>query len=96
MIRYYSAKHESNCRRMRALTLAELLVCLGMMSVVLGVGGLCFAQVVRLRTAQERYNARLDATDYLFRRVAKADLRECGRIEFPVLQWRRMAGSMGS
>ena len=71
MIRYYSAKHESNCRRMRALTLAELLVCLGMMSVVLGVGGLCFAQVVRLRGAQERYNARLDATDYLFRRVAK-------------------------
>ncbi|MFH1604671.1 MAG: prepilin-type N-terminal cleavage/methylation domain-containing protein [Pseudomonadota bacterium] len=71
MIRYHSAKHESKFRRMRALTLVELLVCLGIMSVVLGVGGLCFAQVVRLRGAQERYNYRLDATDYLLRQVAK-------------------------
>ena len=58
-------------RRDGAIALAELLVCLGMISLVLGLGGVCFVEVIRLSGAQERYNQRLDASDYLLRRVAR-------------------------
>ena len=58
-------------RRDGAIALAELLVCLGMISLVLGLGGVCFVEVIRLRGAQERYHQRLDAADYLLRRIAR-------------------------
>ena len=52
-------------------TLIEMLVSIGVISTVLGLGGLCFAEVVRLRGAQDRYNERLAVADYLLRRVAR-------------------------
>jgi len=61
--------------RPRAFTLAELLVCLGMIAMILAASGMCFAQVVRLRGAHERYSNRLASADYLLRRIAR-DVRE--------------------
>ena len=61
--------------RERAFTLAELLVCLGMIAMILAASGMCFAQVVRLRGAHERYSNWLASTDYLLRRIAR-DVRE--------------------
>jgi len=53
------------------LTLAEVLVTLGIMGTVLGLGAMVFAQVIRLKAAQDRYYRRLDASDYLLRRIAE-------------------------
>ncbi len=56
---------------MAGWVLAEMLVCMGITGVVLGLGGIVFAQVIRLKGAQDRYYWRLDASDYLLRRIAR-------------------------
>ena len=67
--------NRSRRMRARAFTLAELIVCMGMIAMILAASGMCFAQVVRLRGAHERYSNRLASTDYLLRRIAR-DVRE--------------------
>ena len=59
-------------KRARAFTLMELLVCVGIISMILGVCGTIFAEVIRLRGAQDRYNVRLDGAEFLLRRVSRA------------------------
>jgi prepilin-type N-terminal cleavage/methylation domain-containing protein len=52
-------------------TLIEMLVAIGIVSLVLALGALAFAEVIRLRGAQDRYNLRLTAADFLLRRIAR-------------------------
>lgn len=58
-------------RRAAGFALAEMLVCVALLAVILSAAGLCFAEIVRLRGTQERYNRRVDAADYLLRHVAR-------------------------
>ena len=67
--------NRSERMRARAFTLAELLVCMGMIAMILATSGMCFAQVVRLRGAHERYSNRLASADYLLRGIAR-DVRQ--------------------
>jgi hypothetical protein len=49
----------------------EVLIALGIISVVLGFGAVVFSEVARLRGAQDRYNRRLASVDFLLRRIAR-------------------------
>jgi len=70
-----AAMNRSKRMNARAFTLVELLVCIGMIAMILAASGMCFAQVVRLRGAHERYSNRMASADYLLRRIAR-DVRE--------------------
>jgi len=52
-------------------TLMEVMVAVGIMSVALALGAVAFAEVLRLRTAQGRYQERLAAADFLLRRFER-------------------------
>jgi len=54
-----------------AFTLIEVLVAIGIIGTILGICGVCFAEIVRLRGAQDRYYGRLDAADYLLRKIER-------------------------
>jgi len=58
-------------RTVIAMTLIEVIVTLGIISFVLGVGGVLFAEVIRLKTAQDRYFRRLNASDHLLQWIAR-------------------------
>ena len=62
-------------RRMKpdaaALTLMETLISIGIINMILLMSGVCFAEIIRLRGAQNRYNERLLKADYLLRRVER-------------------------
>jgi hypothetical protein len=49
----------------------EVLMSLGIISLVLSLGALAFSEVVRLRGAQDRYKQRIAATDFLLRHIAR-------------------------
>jgi prepilin-type N-terminal cleavage/methylation domain-containing protein len=57
--------------RAGGFTLMEMLISIGVISLVLSLGALAFAEVVRLRGAQDRYKQRLTAADFLLRRIAR-------------------------
>lgn len=64
-------------RRQAAILLGEMLVCLALLTVIIGISAVSFAEIVRMRGMQERYNRRVDAADYLLRAVAR-DVRAAG------------------
>jgi len=69
--------HRNQSRLGEGFTLIEVIVSIGLITTALGLGAMCFAEVVRLRGAQERYTQRLNAADFLLRRVAD-DVRSAG------------------
>ena len=73
-----------------------MLVAIGTISLVLAMGAVAFAEVIRLRGAQDRYNRRLMSADFLLRRIAR-DVRP-GRAFLPArncpLQVRRRRRSL--
>jgi prepilin-type N-terminal cleavage/methylation domain-containing protein len=58
-------------RRCSGFTLIEMLIGIGMLTVVFSISGMAFAEIVRTRGAQERYLQRRDAAVHLMRLVAK-------------------------
>ena len=54
----------------RAIALMEMIICIGITGLLVSLGGVCYAQMIRLRGAQERYNARRLTAEYLLRRFA--------------------------
>ena len=52
-------------------TLIEMLVTIGITASILTLGGICFAEIIRLRGAQNRYFVRLQAADHLLRRIER-------------------------
>ncbi len=61
--------------RASAIALAEMLVCIGLLATITSIAGVCYAEMIRMRGAQERYEARLMSADLLLRRIA-GDVRE--------------------
>lgn len=59
-------------RRRGAFTLIEMLVSLSVLVVVLGLMGMMFAEIMRLRGAQDNYARRRDAALHVLRDVARA------------------------
>jgi len=55
----------------KGFTLIEMLSTLAVTATVLTLGGLCFAEVVRLRGAQDRYRQRVKAADFFLRAVER-------------------------
>jgi len=61
--------------RASAIALAEMRFCIGLLAMITSIAGVCYAEMIRMRGAQERYETRLMAADLLLRRIA-ADVRE--------------------
>ena len=53
------------------ITLLEVLVSLGIVSLVLGVGAILFAEIIRLKAAHDGHFRRLNACEHLLQRVAR-------------------------
>jgi prepilin-type N-terminal cleavage/methylation domain-containing protein len=66
-----NASRKESAGREDGFTLIEMLVAIGIISLVLALGSLAFAEVIRLRGAQDRYNQRLTSADFLLRRIAR-------------------------
>lgn len=64
----------------RALTLMELIICVGIIGVLISLATMAFAEVFRTRGAVDRYSARASAAEWLLRKVA-ADVRAARGIE---------------
>ena len=55
----------------RGFTLIEMLVSIGIVNIILVLGGLCFAEIVRMRGARDRYYERLAAAQHVLRLVER-------------------------
>ena len=55
----------------RGFTLIELLIAIGIINIILVLGGLCFAEIVRMRGARDRYYERLAAAQHLLHLVER-------------------------
>lgn len=66
--------------RRRAVTLMELVICVGIIGVIIALAGMAFAEVLRTRGAVDRYTARAEAAQWLLRKVT-ADVRQARGIE---------------
>ena len=74
-------------RRAAGMTLFETMIFVGILITILSLGAICFAEVMRLRGSQQRYQQHLDAADYLLRRIAK-DVRAAQAFEGSAAEFR--------
>ena len=89
-------------RTTSGLTLVELLVSIGIINAILVMGGICFAEMIRMRGARDRYHGKLAAAEYLLRSVerdvkgARGILIACGdyRADDKTLILRRQDGEV--
>jgi len=63
----------------RGFTLIELLISIGIINIILVMGGLCFAEIVRMRGARDRYYERLAAAQHVLHLVER-DVKGAGEI----------------
>lgn len=61
-------RHTQKARR--GFALLEAMVCIGITGLLVSLGGVCFADMIRLRGAQSRYSARRQTAEHLLRRFA--------------------------